>query len=244
MLIDKQEQKVEDPEITSMRTPASQQLRLATEAVHLRLHKEPHLVKLLSPDVRLSDVYTCLLGFSCFYTLLDDICRESGSDSYSELKPYLHHHRAWLAKDTTLFHTAIDERIQRIVTSYENTPQQLSKSSIDPLGVLYVTEGSLLGGEIIARCLTKNLRPTGTEKGEFFGGAIGTELSLAHFTGHGKALNEQQFSELKVRIDRHGSTDTHLLAMQRTAIGTFTLLENIFKQLDTLLYGVKSNSAS
>lgn len=128
-------------------------LRQATQAEHERLNRHVLLSGLLQPDYSLANYRLLLLTFYHLYQTLeqgltDFANRPAASFAYAPRVKL-----PWLQAD--LQHFQLDPEPLQAALAPVCVPTIASLG--DFIGVLYVIEGSTLGGQMIAKCIRQNL---------------------------------------------------------------------------------------
>ena len=142
---------------------ARAELRQATHVHHNQLNRHPMLAGLTHADYAISDYQKLLCAYSGLYQGLEQhimnfLCtHETQFDYRPRLKS------AWLSQDLAYFQIAPATPNRAI--AYPNI-----KELGDLVGILYVLEGSTLGGQLISKHLAKNLDLTSKTGGRFFAG--------------------------------------------------------------------------
>jgi heme oxygenase len=140
-------------------------LRSATHAAHVRLNQHALLAGLTRRGYPLDQYHSVLRAYFQFYRLVENaigaaITQINPGFDYSERRKL-----GWLEAD--LAHFQINP-----LADPDHTPAALRNLRIDTpgklIGVLYVIEGSTLGGQVIARHLAENLNLTATTGARFF----------------------------------------------------------------------------
>lgn len=128
--------------------PASSQLREQTAAAHRVLDSSPLLSALLSPELSLASYVKILSIFYDFYcdyeSILLETCADLRFDACARQKLPL------LEKDARALGVSFDR-------SHTDFPSLNLDSKAKVLGMIYVVEGSTLGGRVIAKHLAKKL---------------------------------------------------------------------------------------
>jgi len=152
------------------------QLRKATHSAHVRLNRNPMLQRLSEADLTLAEYLNVIQAYVFFYQRLESRIAQAtplidGAFSYASREK-----AGWLSAD--LAHHGIVTPVQPPLAETE-----WDFGVIDNIGqlagVLYVIEGSTLGGQIIVRHLEQNLGLTRQSGARFFHG-YGTDTE-AHW---------------------------------------------------------------
>ncbi len=150
-------------------------LRAATRQLHARLDEHKGLQRLLAPDLAAAEYAAILAAFWGFYTPLEASLARVAAGA------------AW-APWTTGRQQA--ERLARDLAHFGRRPEELPRCEHGPRidseteisGVLYVLEGSALGGQLISKRLTRSLALTpATGAAFFFGEGTGTRARWHDF---------------------------------------------------------------
>jgi heme oxygenase len=185
-------------------------LRDATHHHHVQLNRHLLLAGLMQPDYPLSHYRTLLCTYYQLYELLEErinlfLNDHPGVFNYKERCKL-----PWLINDLAFF--KIDPLIIPLLSS--TTTDFLKIETIGQLvGVLYVVEGSTLGGQMISQVLIKNQGIT-RETGSYF------------FTGYGESIMPfwQQFITFSDTL----SGDNHQCqAAVEAACQTFQLFNQV-----------------
>lgn len=135
-------------------------LRSATEATHQALHSHPMLMPLTQGAVNQLHYIHVLQCFYGFYAPLErTLLHSSLADDY---RAYACPSVDWLVEDLQFYNQPLASLPQ-----CDALPRVRDRA--DLLGLLYVKEGSLLGGRVIQRHLNTNL-PTEQNSLRFFAG--------------------------------------------------------------------------
>lgn len=150
---------------SDMTSPVLEQLREQTRPAHLALESQPLLKKLLSNQLTKIEYCHILQSMLAFYQTLEaDLI--PGSQALLEKHPdtnYRYLSRAPLLADDC-------QKAGCPSSGFTSSPtrNQLSENGAYFLGVLYVVEGSTLGGRVIARHLAQTLGIRETSGASFF----------------------------------------------------------------------------
>lgn len=143
-----------------------QALRRETESLHRSLEKSDRLRSLLSPELTRNEYGEILIRFHALYEILEsDVLdrrewQEAGFDFVPRLKlPLLRRDLDFLGMNEDARCGLPDRNVSFRCGDFPSL-----------LGTLYVTEGSTLGGQIIARHLTQNLDIGPASGASFFHG--------------------------------------------------------------------------
>lgn len=150
-------------------------LRAATRQLHRKLDERGCMRRLVAPDLRQAEYVEILAAFWGFYAPLEeDLARVTASPAWA---PWATGRRqaGRLARDLAFFGRGIGAlpRCEKVTCL---------KSETDLPGVLYVLEGSALGGQVISKCLNRSLALTPeTGAAFFFGDGAGTRARWHDF---------------------------------------------------------------
>src|SRR5690606_17115670 len=149
-----------------------QHLRHATHSYHLQLEQNTRLARLLKPDLTLAEYQEVLARMLGFLEPLEQAIDASSEASRIQEKLGQRSKSPWLIQDLL----SLGQSALCIVDLPRITPQELPviTSLAQGVGVLYVLEGSTLGGQLISRHLNHNLGLTSDRGGRFYAG-YGTE---------------------------------------------------------------------
>lgn len=145
--------------------PIRRHLRQGTHAAHVALNHHPMLSGIIHPGYPLSRYQALLAAYLPLYSGLEEaiegfIGKHPGGFDYAPRRK-----RHLLESDLQFFgHSAAPSP----------TPIPLIQSQAELIGVLYVIEGSTLGGDFIARLITRHLGIDASRGCEFFN-AYGTK---------------------------------------------------------------------
>ncbi len=143
-----------------MPLPVLKQLRQATDAAHQALHQHPLLSPLTSGDITQARYTQILQAFYGFYLPLEQ--RIAGTDLAGTYELYASPMLTWLRQDLRFYAVDLHD-----IPLCEDSPIPARVDEL--LGVLYVREGSLLGGQVICRLLNQRLAAS-THSFRFFHG--------------------------------------------------------------------------
>ena len=139
-------------------------LRQATHEHHNQLNRHPLLIGVTQPEYLLQDYLKLLNAYFGLYQavekkIMDFLAVNTVNFDY---QPRLK--SPWLQQDLTFFQFRSKLPSQNAVLAPD------IKNLGDLVGMLYVIEGSTLGGQLISKHLTTNLGITPKTGGRFFGG--------------------------------------------------------------------------
>jgi heme oxygenase len=138
-------------------------LRQATHEHHNQLNRHSMLAGLTQPDYTINEYQKLLCAYVGLYQALEQLILSFLSDNETQFDYRPRLKSAWLLQDLAYFHIEPD--------SFSHASQALNiKNRGDLIGILYVIEGSTLGGQLISKHLAKNLGITPETGGRFFGG--------------------------------------------------------------------------
>ncbi len=192
-----------------MAASARDALREATEAAHLRLHALPDFAALA--EGRLDEAgYAALLGRMLGFHAAMEQALEAGPPLAGFGLDLAARRRAHLLRADLAFlgREAPDSW----------APVPAPGDAAEALGMLYVTEGSTLGGRHLARALDGLLPP----------GAEGRRFLLGHGEAHGA-----MWRACCAAIERCGATEAGLAGMVRGAAAAFAAFEAWFAPAGT-----------
>ncbi len=142
-------------------------LRKATHSAHVRLNRNPTLHRLTEADLTLADYVKVVQAYDLFYKRLETRIAQA-APLIDDAFPYVSREKAgWLATDL--------DKLGIVTPAHPPSAEtEWDFGVIDNIGqlagVLYVIEGSTLGGQIIVRHLGKNLGLTRESGARFFHG--------------------------------------------------------------------------
>lgn len=232
MLLETRSENIAESEHSTDLPFASDHLKEKTHEAHQAMHRQVLMKRLMSKGVDEFDLHICLKGFSTFYDVLEKNLVSAryrrGDSSYA--LPYIKAHQIWIEQDLDAFESRRDAPILR---ELDNTA--MFQGPIDYLGVLYVTEGSLLGGSHIAKHLNQSLNKQVAEQINEPDARGTATYSLCCFTGYGDLINRRHFQALKERMNNNIKSSEDLRCLHETAVNTFSLLKLIFDSLASSL---------
>ena len=201
----------------SVTTRLRERLRLETDDIHQRLHRNPAMLRLMSDECTHSHYLDVLKAFFIFYTQSEDFYRglPSAQRFAQEAKPL-----EWLQKDFSV--AGIDSStlaaqalaLEKYRVDYTNSEPTLATY----LGYLYVKQGSTLGGQMISKRLHKTLALDAGQTQHFFYGF-----------GADTGIKWQKFLEYLSDAESKLSADDVVLS----ARNHFLNLEYLFNQFFT-----------
>ena len=185
-------------------------LRKATHSAHVRLNRNPMLHRLTEADLTLADYLNVIQAYVFFYQRLESRIAQA-TLLIDEAFSYAAREKAgWLSAD--LAHHGIVTPVQPPLAEAE-----WDFGVIDNIGhlagVLYVIEGSTLGGQIIVRHLEKNLGLT-------------RESGARFFHGYG-ADTEAHWQEFCVWLETLSLQDNQIERAEQAARTLFSKLETL-----------------
>ncbi|MGZ5049568.1 MAG: biliverdin-producing heme oxygenase [Methylobacter sp.] len=139
-------------------------LKEQTSTVHQAMHQHPMMSTLLSTSCRLPDYQVLLLAYHELYCILEHKLCKAASQLNLDFDYYTRLKSPWLDQDLNYFG----------LSPLARTIGDLGSMAITDIptliGVLYVVEGSTLGGQVIAKQLQDSLDITADRGGRFFFG--------------------------------------------------------------------------
>ncbi|VUD58719.1 hypothetical protein TDB9533_02494 [Thalassocella blandensis] len=191
------------------------ELKASTQAIHEQLHTNPTMLPLLSPQCTLEQYKRVLACFYTYYHWAESLQTEAEQSKFSLEANVCE----WLQADISAMKMN-NLQLQGFVA--EMRAQCLDDSSLVPhsgfeqyLGFLYVKQGSLLGGQVIASFLNKSLHLVPGQNLFLFSG----------YQKKSKAMWQQFLMYLEACSDQ---VDRHVVI--ESALGHFHVLKQI---LDT-----------
>lgn len=153
------------------RTSLHEELKMQTKEIHEQLHVNPIMLPLLNPECSLLQYKRVLASFYCFYRWAEPRNRDFEQSPFE----YEANASAWVHADiaaVSLEQTELDRFNRNIESAVLNAGDSASSVTTNHgsncenhkeafeayLGFLYVKQGSLLGGQIIASALNKSLQ--------------------------------------------------------------------------------------
>lgn len=137
-----------------MSPPILEQLREQTRPAHLALENQPLMKMLLSDRLTESDYCHLLQSLLVFYQLLES---ELVPAAKTILKRHPYPDYQYLPRSPMLVSDCQELGCAFSCVTYPPLKLGLNENGAYLLGVLYVIEGSALGGQVIAKHLTKTL---------------------------------------------------------------------------------------
>lgn len=136
-------------------------LRQATHAAHVRLNQHPLLINITRPSFKSTDYRRILIAYHRSYQVIESLIREH-LPCLSPAFDYGNRWKLdWLTQDIHHFGLATPQ-------GSRDTPR--ITTDIDILGVIYVVEGSTLGGQVISTSLKKHMGLDTENGARFFSG--------------------------------------------------------------------------
>jgi heme oxygenase len=176
------------------------QLKIATAEIHARLERD---LDLLRGDFSLQDYIHLLERFYGIYEPLE----RSAEPSLSRIAALQFHRRkksAWLASD--LDYLRGSQAFSSLPRLHMVAPEHIEQW----LGCLYVLEGSMLGGQILARCFASRFQ-------------LAPGRGLSYFTGYGEETAAMWKSFLDV-LAAYSRTEAAKQLMVASAVTMFQRL--------------------
>lgn len=184
---------------------ARQALRAATHAVHERLHHLAPFAALAAGRLDRQAYVALLRRLLGFHASLEAALATAPGLAAFGIDPAARHRSGMLREDLAELHDAAGEVARAELPGFA--------SAAHALGGLYVTEGSTLGGQVLARGLEGLLGP----------GVAGRAFLLGHGAGH--AAMWRSFCD---GLERCGAEPGRLALMLEGATGTFAAFEAWF----------------
>jgi heme oxygenase len=188
-------------------------LRQATHGHHVRLNRHPMLNGLAQPGFSLPRYRTLLIAYFRLYQAL-----EMQITSFLDLRPELFDYMSrqklpWLIQDINFFQDN-SRASEWLSPRLMEMPSMESAGSL--VGVLYVIEGSTLGGQHISAHLAK-LHSLSSKAGArfFYGYGEYTEANWGAFLKFADSIRESAFD---------------CAAAEKSAIFTFNLFESVLSE--------------
>jgi heme oxygenase len=173
-------------------------LRSATCSRHARLASSPALARLFAPDYTLSE-YRAHLG--CMMGLFEPLERAAAHAAGASQFPSGLQRSKDLRHDLSTMGSSADE-----IDAYERCPYVPSLPATGLHGYLYVTLGSMLGGEIIVRRLRS---------------VFGDDASYRFYGGRESQIYESHWTSFCSDIEERGKEDVQMIGA--TAVQVFDL---------------------
>lgn len=219
-------------------------LKSATQEQHSRLHHHPVLSTLVRKAVTWEQLASCIYGFACFYGAVKNYNWDSLSISNKRLlNTFASDHIQWAAADLALMPRPSFPDIETMVNDLSASPFYSMDSEESVWAYLYVTEGSLLGGNFIVSHLGKHLPDmTSTPKQ-----TDSWNYPSAFFTGHGAQENKHRWLLLCQSIEERFNGASSIARRQHLIISAqecFAQIEHVFSSLQPLSSANTSASAN
>lgn len=192
------------PPARSAAGEARERLQRATHAAHARLNRHPLLADITRPSYRIADYHRVLLAYHAAYHAIESwirLCLPALTPSFDYTGRWK---LDWLAQD--LAHFALPP------PGGPGMPPAPPGEASDILGVLYVVEGSTLGGRVISSCLTRNL-------------GLSADAGMRFFSAY-EERTEAFWNTLTAYLNRHLDDDRAIAGASRAALATFELVES------------------
>lgn len=160
-------------------------LRQATHHHHVALNRNPMLSPIMEKRISLLEYKHLLQAYLPLYERLESIISRALADYLPEFDYSQRFKTAWLHQDLLVMTCELRNSVE--IESYR--PCEPSNAS-ELIGLLYVLEGSTLGGQVISRLISQRF-------------SIGAETGLRFFCGYGlqtQALWEEFISLASNRI--------------------------------------------
>ncbi len=138
-------------------------LRHATLQYHVRLNHHPLLVGITQPNYNLANYHKLLFTYFHLYKALESLINEFLGRQHCVFDYDKRYKLAWLIDDLAYMHQDSPQLSCSLNLPALNTVGQL-------VGVLYVIEGSTLGGQLISRSLNEHHGLTRNTGARFFYG--------------------------------------------------------------------------
>lgn len=150
-------------------------LRQATHHHHVALNRNPMLSPIMEKRISLLEYKHLLLAYLPLYEELESIISSTLTDYIPEFDYSQRYKAAWLRQDLLAMKCELSNPVE--IESYR--PCEPSNAS-ELIGLLYVLEGSTLGGQVISRLISQRF-------------SINADAGLRFFCGYG--LETQSFWE-------------------------------------------------
>lgn len=186
-------------------------LRLATDAIHQRLHRHPVLQRLADGSISRSDYVALLRRFLVFHELIEESLRGGPDLATHDIDLAERCRSPLLRRDLT----ALGAPAMTAPPALQGP--RIPGSAAAALGYLYVSEGSRLGGLALARSLDGLLAP---------GSAAGRSFLLGYGPRHGA-----MWRALCDAIEGLGAADESRDAVVSAALEAFILFEACIEAL-------------
>lgn len=186
-----------------------QQLRQATLACHRQIERNPRLIRLLAQDLSLAEYREVLARMLGFVQPLEDSLEALPEAPFIQTALGSRNKAPWLIRDLLSLGSSLDEiaSIPRACASELPAVRTLA----DAVGVLYVLEGSTLGGQLISRHLAQSL-------------GIGPERGGRFYAGYGPD-NGRMWGQFRHWLDSLGCAECPVDRTTAAAIQTFACLD-------------------
>jgi heme oxygenase len=191
-------------------------LRETTRPHHRAIEQNRLLAAVLRPELT-RDLYVQVLAkFYGFLRPLEELLRRSSTDAGSAA--LLKHHVKTALLERDLAQLGIDPEAQRSLPLCDQLPA--SDRPAARMGILYVIEGSTLGGQVIA----------GAVKGSL---GIDAGSGCAFFTGYGSRTRAMWKDTCRVLEEFGQGAQAEQAEILAAAADTFYRLDRWFQNLDT-----------
>ena len=157
----------------------------ATHEHHKQLNRHPMLAGLIQPECPLQEYLQLLYAYFGLYEALEKQILNFLSTNAADFDYQPRLKLPWLLQDMTYFQIAPHLPSRTTIVS------PVIKNLGDLVGMLYVIEGSTLGGQLISKHLTKKHGITPETGGRFFGGyGENTSALWLDFLNFSASLND------------------------------------------------------
>lgn len=141
-------------------------LKEETRPMHDAIEKNPYLERVTSDTIQLEEYHKILEAFWGYYAPLEPLLFDNATEPWlAEFNIQLREKLPLLKADLLAMGTHTDASIEAIAQC-KNLPD--TNSSAKKLGILYVLEGSTLGGSVITRHLKSKLGETVANCTQFY----------------------------------------------------------------------------
>ena len=191
-------------------------LRHATHQYHVQLNHRPLLVCITQPNYNLANYHKLLFSYFHLYNALESLITELLGRQYAIFDYEKRYKLAWLIDDLAYMHQDYPPLSFSLNLPTLKTVGQL-------VGILYVIEGSILGGQMISRSLNEHhglTRKTGARF--FYGYGENTAMMWQNFIDFADGISGD---EIQCRADEEAACQTFQLFNQ--------VLENCVQQAHT-----------
>ncbi len=143
-------------------------LRQATQSHHRQIEQNARLARLLQPDLTFSEYQAILARMLGFLEPLEDAIAASPEAFLFQTDLGDRRKAPWLVQD--LLSLGLDASATAAIPRTPSQALPVVTTQAEAAGVLYVLEGSTLGGQLISRHLERSLNIEPEQGGRFYAG--------------------------------------------------------------------------